>query len=430
MNPTKVNRNELLKKLNLKDHSKQNDKPTQIEEVNQDENSKVIPSHDIELDINLQAILPPTSVDHINYTYKINHILKNPEVTSFKTDKLIHLCIFNIIEQSQSEPFILYLLNKDVNSNILYFPHFNTRENIYTQATEHNKELFKEWNILPTFKGQTEDDNNVYLFYEVKHNYILENLYYKDIWWWVAIFEIVNIRKILNFHIHNSVFELFYNNSLLMSLFDEKNNKIESPYIGYCGSYYTKISFISVFGLPKQRPEMQLGPYYYFHTYKGAGRNAIWTSTRKQETMNGQDIALHDGGLHKRGGLVRFAIFGKKIKFLLNRETDEDDDSQITKELINNKEKITVSNFTQSTLKLRDVYGKWADNHDLVYVGNILIKSETYRNRKLDILFAARDFNQQMPLTYHYVDTTEFSKIEGATNRKNIPFDFQDYDIE
>ena len=434
MNPTKVNRNKILQKLNLSKFKKDEkvkkvEKPKNIVEL--DKQEYLHDSND-ELDINLKALLPPVSFTSKNYIYKLNDVLNNKETENLVTNKLVHICIFNIVEQHHGQPFILYLLNKDNNSNILYFPHFHTSENVYTQAESHIKIIFKNWNNTVNLKGYIEDKNNLYIFYEAKYEYKLMHQSYTDNWWWGSMFEIINTKTILNFAIYDSVTRFFYNNPLLIVLFDTKNDKISCPYIGYYGAYYTYISFISVFGLPKQRPEANLGPYYYFNTYKGAGRGAIWTPKRKPEIVNGEEITRDESGIHKRGGLVRFAISNKTIKYLLNRKTDKDDDSQVTRDLINNKDKDkeVLSKFIKSTIKVRDVDGNWAEDHDLVYIGSVLIKGDTYKDRKLDIQFAARDYNQQIPLTYHYIDTTEFSKIEGATIKKNLPYDFIDYNIE
>ena len=444
MNPTKVDRNEIFKKLNLgvknvpyknKTHE-EIEKSKLIDKLNDKEyihKQKYSDTEIDKLDINSVALLPSTSFVSKKYIYKINDVLSNKETETLVTNKLVHICIFNIIEQSSGLPFILYLLNKDIKSNILYFPHFYTSESIYIQADNHIKDMFKDLTISVNFKGHIESNNNIYLFYEAKYNYSLIKHSYKDIWWWTSMFEIINTKMILNFPIHDSVSKIFYNNPLLMVLLDEKNNKIPSPYIGYYGGYYTYISFISVFGLPKQSPEANLGPYYYFYTYKGAGRGAIWAYTRKTTIMNGEEITRDGTGIHKLGGLVRFAIFNQtNLKYLLNRETDKDDDSQITKDLINDteKEKQALGKFIKSTIKVRDVDGKWADNHDLVYIGSVLIKSDIYKDRKLDIQFAVRDFNQQLPLTYHYVDTTEFSKVEGTSHQRNLPYDYIDYNIK
>ena len=60
----------------------------------------------------------------------------------------------------------------------------------------------------------------------------------------------------------------------------------------------------------------------------------------------------------------------------------------------------------------------------------IFIKSEKYKDRKLDIQFAVKDYNQQFPLSYHYIDTTEFTKLKDDIDKKNQPYEYNNYNIE
>ena len=237
-----------------------------------------------------------------------------------------------LVENSGTTPIILYLLNKNSKTNILYFPHFYTTDNIFNKAIENLDKLFDKWSVQPKLKGYIETNHNIYIFYEQKYPYILEKLEYKDSFWWTALFEIVNIRTILNFSIDRTVYSIFYKNPILISLFDLQNNKLDTPYITYFGSYYTYTAFIAAFGLPKQPPTANLGPYYYFNTYHGAGKWAIWAFSRKSVMINDEYITVNDYGVFKKGGIVRFAIFGDKIKYFLNRENDPEDQSVISQE--------------------------------------------------------------------------------------------------
>ena len=445
MNPTYVNRNELLKKISRNVYTKP-------QESNIENSDKIIGDNtgslseslvdneksDKQLDIKQLSIkhiaLLPSIKDSIirpneqyKYIYKLSDIL-NTDINHIKSTKLINLCVFNIVENSGTTPIILYLLNKNSKTNILYFPHFYTTDNIFNTAIENLDKLFDKWSVQPKLKGYIETNHNIYIFYEQKYPYILEKLEYKDSFWWTALFEIVNIRTILNFSIDRTVYSIFYKNPILISLFDLQNNKLDTPYITYFGSYYTYTAFIAAFGLPKQPPTANLGPYYYFNTYHGAGKWAIWAFSRKSVMINDEYITVNDYGVFKKGGIVRFAIFGDKIKYFLNRENDPEDQSVISQEAAKYVE------FFKSTLKVRDVDGKWADNNNLAYIGSVLIKStkhkdRVYKDRRLSIQLAARDFYQQIPLTYHYIDTTSFSKVKGP-KAINLPFEYEDYNIE
>ena len=430
MNPTYINNKNLIKHFKLsqpkllinkienqdkeKEKEKEKDDIINIREYNKD------------LSFDIKTLLPSmnnTILKNNNYTYKLSHILNSDNINR-KTNKTIHLCIFNIIENEKTDPSILYLLNKNEETNILYFPHFNTKENIFDEANIKINEIFKNWDNKAQYKGFIETNNNIYVFYQQIYPYVLEKIEYKDLWWWTTIFELVNIKKVLNFFIDRTVYSIFYKNPLLLSLFDNNNNKISIPYVGYVGGYYTYISFIAAFGIPKQIPTNNLGPYYYFNDYYGAGRWSIWSPDRKEKIINNEIITVKDTGIYKEGGIARFIFFGNNIKYFLNRDTDPEDDSQISQNLAKEYD------FFKETLKVRDVSAKWADNHDLAYIGSFLTKQGKFNSRRFIIQFAARDYNQQLCLSYHSVDTTEFSKITDETEKKNLSYIYKDYKIK
>jgi hypothetical protein len=450
MNPTYVNRNEFIQKLKL--NTKRETKPVWENKLGDNKLEEIIKPIDStrddidnSLSLDIKTVLPSIRNIHcpycgelrhtlrtcigkvrqskpILYTYKLPRILSTNPV-NIKSEKLVNLCIFNIIENNMRPPFILYLLNKDEKTNILYFPHFYTTDNILDAVNENINKIFNSWSSKPQFKGYLETRSNIYMFYEQKYAYNIEKLEYKDIWWWTSIFEILNIKTVLNFSIHRTVYSMFYKKPILISLFDINDEKILIPYIGYFGSYYTYVTFIATFGIPKQGPMSNLGPYYYFNTYHGAGRWAIWSASRKSMIVNNETITSDDSGVYKRGGIVRFAVFGLNMKYFLNRKDDPEDKSKISQELA---EKVP---FIKNTLKIRDVDGKWADNYDMAYIGSTLIKSDDHPDRRLSIQIAVRDYYQQMALSYHYVDTEEFRNIEGTIKKREVVYGYKDYNI-
>ena len=435
MNPSVVNRKEIMSRFKL-------DSPKIVPElVSQDEvnapNDDGSIFHKVgerlhnlspAISINLPAIMSKnTENGDSNYIYYLDQVLNNSK-PQFISGKQIHLCVFKIVYRPRVPPFLLYLLSKDSKTNIMYFPHFLTEKKIFEEAQNKLNKIYQDFSDTPEYKGYIETDHNIYLFYE-RDVHSVEELRYgvkkkEEKWWWITIFEIVNTQKALNFLIDRTVYSIFFKNRLLISLYNTTQEKINTPYITYFGGYANYIAFIASFGLPKQNPTSNLGPYYYFYTYHGAGRRAIWTQSRKETEINGEVITRDEYGVHKRGGIVRFILFGTKVKYFLNRVTDIEDDSVISQELAKTEP------FTKSTLKLRDVNGKWAVNHDLAYIGAAFIKSEKYKDRKLAIQWAARDFYQQIPLTYHYVDTKEFSNIKDEQTRRVLPYEYEDYNIE
>ena len=446
MNPSYINRKKIIQKFNLTSFNDPNIKS--IEKTDYDKNdsyendsyendsykndSYENDSYENEsLSENIKCLLPDIDNYNINvntpdeyskYTYKLSQII-NTDKFNNKSNKLIHICIFNIIESPKAPPFILYLLSKDRKENTMYFPHFTTSNNVMDETNIKINLIFSEWNEKPVYKGFLETNNNVYLFYENKYQYIISRKDMSDLWWWASMFEIVNTRKVLNFSVNRTVYSIFYKKPLLISIF-HKENKIVTPYIGFVGGYYTYISFIAAFGIPKQSPTNNLGPYYYFSDYHGAGRWAIWSQDRKEKNIDGNIITIDKYGVFKKGGIARFAIFGDNLKYFLNRDNDEDDDSIISQKLAKEKD------FYKDTLKVRDVAGKWAEKYDIAYIGSFLTKTQQFKSRRYNIQFAARDFYQQIPLTYHYINTSKFSKILDDDAQKSLPFNYTDYNIE
>lgn len=427
MNPTYVNRKKLIKHFQLSNKERESERERESSQPLDNPITLDLPNiKSRELSIKLKALLPVIEDTSIKtpltseYQYKLGEVLDIDRVNT-TTKKVINLCIFNIIEGNKVPPFLLYLLHKNHENNTMYFPNFKTENKVIDEASKNINEIFKDWSSKPVYKGFLETKHNIYLFYEVKYEYILEKIDYHDVWWWTSIFEIVNTQKILNFTIDRSVYSVFYKKPMLISLF-RNQNRLSTPYIGYMGGYYTYIAFAAAFGVPKQLPISSLGPYYYFNDYHGAGRWAIWSYNRKQMIVNNEDITLNGFGVFKKGGIARYAIFGEKIRYFLNRESDPEDDSKISQELAKEK------SFYKETLKVRDVSAKWADNHDMAYIGSFLLDDKNNASRRYTINFVVRDFEQQVPLTYHYVDTTEIAKIDSEI-QKDMPFNYEDYNI-
>jgi len=55
----------------------------------------------------------------------------------------------------------------------------------------------------------------------------------------------------------------------------------------------------------------------------------------------------------------------------------------------------------QLTMRISDHDGRWAENYDSVYLGPVELDDGTYFHCNL---LAVKNYNQQIPLSYHYVD--------------------------
>ena len=310
-----------------------------------------------------------------NYIYKLGEVLKNEDL-NLNEEKTIFICLFRI-QTTQSlddpknnivPPFILYLLNKDNEENKLYFPNFKGKGNIQYEATKKINEIFVKLKKDIKYKGYLEYKDEIYIFFEFEDEYILNNLNFKNKWWWTSLFEIVNSKKVLNFPVHDTVYRIFYEKPFLISLFDENNLKIPIPSIGYFGQYSKFIKFIGEFGLPKENPDDEFGPFYYLTTYEFAGNYATWNREKGEERIENKVITINEDGKFKEGGIMRIAIFTGNI----NYEFEKD-------EKLNRMER----------------------NYDSLYIGS----TDDYPI--LNPKYVIRYYQQLFLLSYHFVDTEE-----------------------
>ena len=433
-----INREKILTKFNLNDNFDIVDKKEKVvdnepqeksievvrtKKSNSDSTENIEVSDKIPLKI--IARLPCNIKFNIDYSNDYNYYITkvtNTNKPNFQSEKLVHLCIYNITNLIRRPPVLLFLLYKNTEFT---FPNFRTDKNIFTEAEIKLNYIYENYIIKPVFVSYKETKNNIYLFYEIKEEYKLLQLNRDSKWWWTTISEIINFRKIMNENIDKKVYNIFNKEPLLATLFNKQGYKHFIGITVYFGGYENYIAFISSLGLPKESPTSNLGPYYYFYSYYGAGRRAIWSQSRKSEIRNNIDITRNEFGVLKRGGLVRFIIFGNTPKYFLNKENDPEDTSDISVKLAQEKP------FIKKTLKIRDVDGNWAKNYDMAYIGSTFIKipEKDYKPRRLTIQWAIRDFYQQLPLSFHYVNTDEFANVKGE-EAINLPYEFNKYYIE
>ena len=445
MNPSVVNRKKIITKFNLQDKADIFSKPSKLTskdvkqvkdiKINNNKNyySKIqspfqsLLNQELKIPLNILSCLPSTVLYDKkccdSYKYYNKDILDTNK-PNFKTDKTIQICMYKVVNRKFIAPLLLFLLYKDEKENYI-FPNIKTSQDVFTAVESKLDLIYKNFKTKPDYTGYIETKHNVYLFYEDKEEFVLSNLSRYDKWWWVTIFEIMNTKKILNFNIDRSVYSIFFKQPLLSTLYDNNNRKYETGTVVFFGGSENYISFIASLGLPKESPTSNLGPYYYFYTYIGAGRRAIWTQSRKEEEHNGELITRNEYGLHKRGGLVRFILFGNIPKYFLNREDDLEDQSDIS------QERAKESSFIKETLKIRDVDGNWAINYDTAYIGSTFISTDKeHKPRRLYSQWAVKDYYQYTSLTYHYVNTDNFTSIVDKEKALSAPYELTNYDIE
>ena len=143
MNPSVVNRKDIISRFKLRSNTINREvipvEDTTIDYANNTITHKLkeIP-HNLPLSISTRLPSINKSLHNLSetpYIYHLDQVLNSSE-PKFKSNKQIQLCIYKVIEKPRSPPFLLYLLNKDAATNILYFPHFFTKKNIMDDARD------------------------------------------------------------------------------------------------------------------------------------------------------------------------------------------------------------------------------------------------------------------------------------------------------
>ena len=350
--------------------------------------------------------------NYTHYADDLNKTIPNKDYDN------IHVCLYKI-NTREMHPFIMFLLYKDENNN-LNFPRVdaNTKKgnNIIAIALSKLKDL--EGSL--EYKGFIEDDTNLMII--LKHSINDDNntnitavatpsikqMTYDSKWWWALSSEIINYKTILNFKIDTFATTFLIKHSKLIFLYDSKGLIYETPEIGYYGNYYKKIAAVASLGLSRQSPYSSFGPFYYFSDYTHAMRNAFWTagfkpkeiSLNKNKTSTTY-ITVDDNGRYEKGGIVKFALFVGKTKMLMGRENDKIDDSSISAELAEKND------FVKAMLKLRDSSAKWTKEYNSIRIGSHIIKLPGKSDIHTNPLIALKEYEQQVPLEYYFVDTSQ-----------------------
>jgi hypothetical protein len=241
------------------------------------------------------------------------------------------------------------------------------------------------------FNGYYIFNNNIYLFYDItKCNIQLYDIYRNNNVWFVLVDEIVNHRHICNVPIDDNTTNLLIENEELCFLVDKHNNNYQVPIIGYVPTSGNKLTFTYAFGQTTSNKNGIFGPFYYF--------SDLFTSFKTNDITNPfMDLSANIN--YTNEGVVRFAIFLGSHKLVENFLTDPTDESEIKKQRLNDENLNT--NIERLTMRISDHDGKWSHNYDSIYLGPLELDDGMRLNCNL---LAIKEYNQQIPLSYHYID--------------------------
>jgi len=332
----------------------------------------------------------PVPATYYNYKGKSRLTLYNKKELFEYND--INICAY-MVNNEKKYPFQQFLLKKSIMDFGLTFPMLqifnNLKKNELVEYTKvclfgllglDNYELF---NYSIQFDGFYEYNNSLYLFFDLtKNNLQFCPTYSNSLLWLALIDEIVNHKNICNIQINEIITQLFRENQDLCFLIDENNENYDLPIISYNAHPEKQLNYTYIFGQLKDTKYKILGPHYYFKDYYNAYEEA--------------------GSLIKdnsKMGIVRFAIFIGNVKYIENYPNDPVDESEIKKQRLQDQN--LDQNIERLTMRITDHDGKWADNYDSVYLGNLELDDGNLLNKQLVVV---KEYEQQMPLSYHLIN--------------------------
>jgi hypothetical protein len=322
----------------------------------------------------------------------------------------IVLCVYRVNTNGKF-PFLQFLLNydSDFKLSLPSIPLFSTfnKFNLISYSKVFLSGILQVIDFEPfidkiRFDGFYEFNSSLYLFYDVTNcEYHLYDTYSTDPLRFALTDEILNHRKICNLKISPVTTNFFLKNDQLNYLYDKNNEVYEIPIVGFVGkSTPEKLNFTNVFGESSKDKTAILGPYYYFTDYFNAIRNGGWSCDYKPETIFDKTITDNENGRYIKGGIVRFALFTGKTKYIENMPNDPIDESEIKNFRLEDTK--ADKKYEIQTLRISDHDGNWAKEYDSVYLGNIELDDGSLLR---DVpMFVMKEYNQQIPLSYHFIN--------------------------
>lgn len=334
-----------------------------------------------------ELIYEPVEPNFYNYNLKDKIIDNIDGYLSSNTFDQVKILAYEVNNEGVN-PFLQFLLIQDILvSNKLVFPYININSKKSNEIYNLVKDFIKKLNLSDNMdlyidnielNGYYVYKNELFVLIDLTKSKVNLNDYDSFIKM-VLVTEILNIMDVCGISIEYSVQQFFINNYDFCVLQNEKNESYESPIVCYVYKPNRKLNFTYIFGETKQQSPAILGPYYYFTNFYNA-----FVELNNSNEFN--------------SGIVRFAIFTKKTKYIENLPNDNIDMSEIKKIKLENDTK--NSNFECLTMRVTDYDGKWVDNYDSCYLGQIELDNGEYL--KNVPIIAIKEYNQQIPLSFHY----------------------------
>jgi len=350
-----------------------------------------------------------------NYNYPLKNILIKDfdMLTNINNYFQIILCVYKM-NTSGKYPFLQYLLsNNGYNLFALpVLPIYNSfnNDNLISYSKVFLSGIlqvvnFQDFSAKIEFDGFYEYSDNIYLFFDISKLEInIDDTYSYSPVRFALTDEIVNHRDICNMKISDDTSMFFIKNNSVNYIYNDKYEAYEIPIVGYIGKPTPeKTSFVYTFGESAKNKSSILGPYYYFTDFYHAIRQGGWSKDYKPEKMFDKLITDNENGRYLKGGIVRFALFAGKTKYIENMSNDPIDESEIKKTRIQDTNLNTA--YEILTLRISDHDGLWSNSYDSAYLCNIELDDGSLLQDSH--ILAVKEYNQQVPLSYHYIDKSK-----------------------
>jgi len=333
------------------------------------------------------------------YKFKAENLLNNSFENDLTSYKYVYICPYHI-NNSGKYPFSRFILTNSIFDSFLSFPKIPINKNFYADELINFSKIFlyglimlndfDKFNAETSFKGFYEKNNNLYLFFDLsKCDFQMNDIYSENKVWLCLLDEILNHKNICNMHIHKNVTNFFMQNEDFCLLLDNKNNIYEIPIVGFVGKTEKKLNFTYIFGETARDKNNILGPFYYFSDFY----NAFLTA---KENIN------------VKSGIVRFALFIGSTKYFENHPDDSIDESETKKQRL--QDNTLNQNLERLTMRISDHDGKWSENgFDSAYLGIVELDDGNLFEK---ITLVLKEYNQQTPLSYHYIDLKTFNEYK------------------
>jgi hypothetical protein len=367
--------------------------------------------------------------DALNYLDNdIDNILQNIE-----TEEII-IVPFKI-NVTSNQPFNTFLLVNDFTGSLIFpyinIKHFENSPNsilhllifkLYSVLLSNNSSECFKYNLddfinLMDFKGIYTYENKLYAFIDLSKIEINATLINKNSFYWFALIdEILNKKKLCDIKINKEVTDFFINNNEFIYFKNSKEELIEIPIVVYTGTYEKDLDFKIIFGNTPCDNNAIVGSGYYFTDYKNAFRQGGWSKDYKPEFKYGKLITDDENGKYIKGGIIRYAVFLANNLVKLNYPNDIIDESEIKKNKLSYTNENMDKNYDdyiyeKMTIRISDHDGLWSKTFDSAYLGYTELDNGDYlKNTPIIVI---KDYEQQMPLSYHYVNK---KTLEGNIN--------------